>query len=94
MLYYVVVHPKDGNKRNNKIENLDPMYKSKHISLKNKKDISDRFCIFCKGKTMIDKRGYEIWHDYQGYGYTCNKCHVRLYYYISRKDLIKWKHDI
>ncbi len=79
LLHYVVVHLKDGNKRNNKIDNLEPMYSSKHISLGNKKDMSDRVCVFCKSnKTMVDKHGYEKWHDYQGYAFTCHSCYATL----------------
>jgi hypothetical protein len=41
-----------------------------------RKDMSDRKCLICGGKTQTDTRGYEKWHKYQG-GYRCDICYKR-----------------
>lgn len=71
-------HHKDGNTFNNEPENLEILLHSEHSSLTNKKDMSDRFCLLCNGKTRIDKNGWEYWIKYKT-GYMCMKCYLKKY---------------
>lgn len=73
------IHHIDGNRQNNSLINLQPMSRSKHLSLEkigNKnttKDMSDRYCLLCGGKTTKSKEGWEKWNRYQN-GFICSKC--------------------
>lgn len=69
-----VVHHIDGNKQNNELSNL-MLYENNgnHLSDTLKKDMSNRYCLLCNGKTYIDKNGFECWIKYQD-GFICKKC--------------------
>lgn len=77
LLKWSHVHHKDGNRQNNSKENLEGMINIKHVSITNKKNFSDRFCLVCGGKTYIKNikgRKSEQWSKYLN-GFRCRKCH-------------------
>ncbi len=91
LLPWIEIHHKDGNKKNNqKISNLIPISKSKHLMITNalKKGIEiedldkPKFCIYpkCKtpDKTYIDIKGSEAWFIYKD-GYICRNCYYKEY---------------
>ena len=49
---------------------------SEHKSYENLKDMSNRFCLLCKGKTYIDKKGSAQWHIYKN-GFICRNCYKK-----------------
>lgn len=82
----VVVHhiiPVSKGYCNNMPWNLMAMSSSEHIKLHRKfmkyikKDMSDRFCRICNGKSGI-LGGYEHWYGNKEDGWLCNKCYKRI----------------
>lgn len=77
-----LVHHRDENKQNNKIENLQLITRSKHQNHHNprkgyKKDTSDRRCLICN----TDWPGYSYngnphWLKYQD-GFICRNCYYK-----------------
>lgn len=72
LLPWVVIHHKNGIRNDNRIENLEPLDRSTHAKLHLKKDMNERFCFICKGKTQI-VNGYESWY-YKNKNLVCRKC--------------------
>jgi HNH endonuclease len=74
------VHHKNGNKKDNRKENLEGMTNVQHIlhHRPNKKiDMSNRFCLLCNNtKTTIQ------WHNYTTNvdGHICHRCYMRIYH--------------
>lgn len=80
LLSYVHIHHINGNGLDNRIENLQPIYNYQHISLEKFIDKSDRYCLLCGGKTLINKKDKrEYWHTYKN-GLICNKCYMKLWH--------------
>ena len=50
---------------------------SQHRSYEMKKDMSNRFCKYCNGKTYITKRGHEQWYGNEINGWVCRRCNVK-----------------
>ena len=73
------IHHINGDKKDNKIQNLMlfPNH-SKHLTYERTKDMSNRFCKICEGKTYINKRGFEQWYGDEINGWVCSKCYKKL----------------
>lgn len=79
LLPYTLIHHINGNTEDNRIENLEPCYRKTHTSIHNpKRDTSKRFCLRCGGKTVVHKKGWEVWHKYND-GFICKNCYLRKY---------------
>lgn len=75
LLDCVDIHHINGIRNDNRIENLEPMSKSKHVSNHFKKDMSDRQCILCgTKKTCISI--YAKWYKYNN-GLICDNCYQK-----------------
>lgn len=74
-----IIHHKDGNIKNNNINNLRLFENhSKHKKFENVKDMSGRICLICKSDvTWIRKsRGRPVWYVYRD-GFACHKCYKK-----------------
>lgn len=79
LLQYIKIHHKDSNRKNNSIDNLEPMTQSKHMSIHFKKNLSNRRCSICgSDKTIIRKDGYLNWYGDEVCGYKCKKCYDKI----------------
>ena len=70
------VHHINGNKKDNRIENLQAMTHAQHLSLHKSVDKSNRRCKICNGKTYFT-RNREMWHGNESDGFLCHKCWKR-----------------
>ena len=76
LLPYTEIHHIDGNRQNNFIENLQPLYKGQHMKLENTINKSNRFCLFCNKKTWKRKDQREMWYSYKN-GFICQNCYQK-----------------
>lgn len=72
-----VVHHINGNKKDNRIENLQVMTRGEHQRYHAKKDMSKRVCKKCESNiTHIDKKtGYSVWYGNEKDGFVCMRCY-------------------
>ena len=74
------IHHINGNKQDNRIENLQILSNSEHRKL-HTKDMSDRFCSCCgTDKTYINHGKYIQWikHPITKEGYVCGRCYKQI----------------
>jgi HNH endonuclease len=76
------VHHLNGDKLDNRIDNLQAVMRSEHKRLHwlgnqlQKKDMTGRFCQICGStETYIKKDGWPQWFDLPDGGHMCRKCH-------------------
>lgn len=81
-----IVHHKDKNRLNNKIENLQ-LFSSNGKHLKEELKINvNNICLLCNSNTTtITKEGWSCWYRYKD-GYICMKCYKKDY---RKKQKIK-----
>lgn len=79
LLPWIEIHHINSNRKDNRIENLQPMAKSEHMKIHNPVHYPDkRYCSLCNSiKTSLKKNGRPCWYRYEN-GYTCKKCYDKL----------------
>jgi len=74
LLPWIEIHHIDNNRSNNEISNLQPLTHKEHRFI-HRKDISERFCLFCgSNTTYIDKKDIAKWYHYEN-DFICHKCY-------------------
>jgi hypothetical protein len=97
-----LVHHRDENKQNNKLENLELITRSAHQNLHNpnkgnRKDYTGVVCLECGADTTYpSKNGQPHWclHPTTGAEYVCEKCYKRIKAQTQTKVLYRRKKDI
>jgi len=79
LLPNTLIHHKNRNRSDNRIENLEAMTQAKHTSLHFTKDMSNRRCSKCnssktRGYWRNGKMTYG-WYKYKNNGFLCKKCY-------------------
>jgi len=83
-----LIHHINGNKKDNRIENLQLTTRRLHPS-SHKKDMSDRKCSDCgSNKTQVKKNGWIVWVRHPiTKGWLCHKCYNRTLWNMTNHGL-------
>ena len=89
LLKWTKIHHINGNKTDNRIENLLPVFNSQHSIIENSTRPLFIKCLMCNSdKTHIQKsNGRDRWFPYENLGYLCDICNRMKKYceYIPKK---------
>jgi hypothetical protein len=85
LLQWAAVHHKNEVKTDNRIENLEAMMKSSHMSLHFTKDLSDRICSNCGSSECGLHRGRPNWQHNSNGELICKKCYRHEYWLRNKK---------
>lgn len=88
-----VIHHINGNKKDNRLENLELMINSEHAQYtKNPNPVIDKICYLCgNDQPYINKKGFECWRYDRDNKVLCEWCYNRINqrYVRQQKRLIK-----
>jgi hypothetical protein len=75
------VHHKNGNKKDNRLENLELMTNSEHDRLtRNPNPVAEKICYLCgTEETYINKKGFECWKYDIDNKVLCEWCYARIH---------------
>jgi hypothetical protein len=74
------VHHKNGDRTDNRIENLDIMTKSQHTTIHNMIDMTERICSMCGSiKTTVKKHNGRPQWNYLNNQLVCSPCWLKDY---------------
>jgi len=81
LLQTTIIHHINGDKQDNRIENLEPMNQSKHATLTHTENYDYRICYICgSNKTHGKTRETQNWYKHKEYKeFICGGCYKRLY---------------
>jgi hypothetical protein len=80
IVHHIIPVDKDGT---DDLSNLQGMMRTKHIGYHHEKDMSDRKCNLCNGKTYTKPNGYEDWRTDIN-GFLCVYCYLMIDYFKKK----------
>lgn len=74
------VHHRNGDRQDNRLQNLELLSHGKHSTITHTKDKSDRLCYQCRKKTRLNPNtGGEMWYTGKAKKWMCDTCYKREY---------------